>query len=847
MLISMKKILVLTTILSLFISCESEEIRETPPNIILFLVDDMGWQDTSVPFWTEKTPLNERYHTPNMERLANEGVKFTQAYATPVCSPTRVSLMTGMNAARHRVTNWTLKKDSIQPMEKNHADLIFPDWNVNGMSPVGGDSKAVHAMPLPQALHDAGYFTVHAGKAHLGAIDTPGENPLNLGFDINIAGHAAGAPASYLGIENFGNGKEGKETWAVPGLESYHGKPVFLTEAITEEALKVVDSAVTSKQPFFLYMSHYAVHTPIMGDDRFVQKYLDQGIDSTEAKYASMVEGMDKSLGDIMDYLEEKDLTENTVILFMSDNGGLSVHGRGGEANTHNKPLASGKGSMYEGGIRVPMIVKWPEKTVSGSVSDYQVIIEDFYPTLLEMAGIDSLNTIQKVDGESFTSVLKGEPAYVGERSLVWHYPNEWGPKGPGIGAASTLRKGDFKFIYYHADRRMELFNIKEDIGEAHNLADENADKLREMAGVLSNQLKDRNAQMPVDKKTGKPVEYPIALFKAIEKKPELSFIAKNLEFKGIALKDKKYTIWGCAPIQDENGKTHIFAARWPEKNVDPAWRKSSEIAHYIADSPEGPFVFVDVAMAGTGKNTWDRYGAHNPEIKKVGDTYVLLYIANNEYSKPSHPANQNIGMALSKSLNGPWKKVGKDGKILDANNPEKWNYQSKNGVANPTFLVYKNKFYLYFKTRHKNGKLQYGLAIADNLEGPYIISDAPVTSNKGTLEDGTVFFYNNKICLLTTDNHGENTGIIGGGTLWQSKDGKQFNREDATIGYNQLPAYYNEYDEKKVVKIYSSAPKLERPKVLLIKGKPAYLYGPSGWNIFGGKRTVGHVFKINL
>ncbi|MFK7810861.1 MAG: sulfatase-like hydrolase/transferase, partial [Maribacter sp.] len=377
--------LLFTGIVLFFVSCQPEEIEETPPNIILFLVDDMGWQDTSVPFWYKRTPFNDLYDTPNMERLAKEGMKFTQAYATPVCSPTRISLMTGMNAARHRVTNWTLAKDSIKTMEKNHPSLIFPEWNVNGLTPVGGDPKAVHAMPLPQALHDVGYFTIHSGKAHLGAIGTPGENPLNLGFDVNIAGHAAGAPESYLGIENFGNGKEGKEVWAVPGLEKYHGKDIFLTEAITQEALIAIDSAVTGEQPFFLYMSHYAIHTPIMEDKRYFQKYLEKGMDSTEAKYASMIAGMDKSLGDIMNYVERKNIEDNTIILFMSDNGGLSAHARGGEPHTHNAPLSSGKGSMHEGGIREPMLVKWPEVTKAESISDYQVIIEDFYPSILEM------------------------------------------------------------------------------------------------------------------------------------------------------------------------------------------------------------------------------------------------------------------------------------------------------------------------------------------------------------------------------------------------------------------------------------------------------------------------------
>ena len=509
---------VIAILLMAFSACEPDEIPDPKPNIVLFLVDDMGWQDTSVPFWYKKTPFNETYHTPNMQRLAADGVTFTQAYATAVCSPTRVSLMTGMNAARHRVTNWTLHKDSLQPMEKNHPTLVFPHWNVNGLSPVTGDSLAVYATPLPKLLHEAGYYTVHAGKAHFGAIGTPGENPLNLGFDVNIAGHVAGAPESYLGTENFGNGKEGKEVWAVPGLEKYHGKNMHLSEALTLEALAAIDSVVTTQQPFFLYMAHYAVHTPIMPDERFVQKYLEKGMDSIEANYASMVEGMDKSLGDIMDYLADKKIAENTIILFMSDNGGLSAVARGGDKHTHNKPLASGKGSVYEGGIREPMLVKWPGKIAPNTRQENYVIIEDFYPTILEMAGVETVETVQAVDGKSFVpllleeekeeSVLSAPPAE--ERPLFWHYPNAWGPEGPGIGASSAVRKGDWKFIYFHADRRMELYNLRLDIGETNNLVNENTDVVRDMAAVLTIHLKSVKAQMPMDKTTGKPVEYPL-------------------------------------------------------------------------------------------------------------------------------------------------------------------------------------------------------------------------------------------------------------------------------------------------------------------------------------------------
>ena len=496
-------------LLFMLVSLNCNKIN-TKPNIILFFVDDLGWQDTSVPFWKEKTPFNKLYQTPNMERLAKEGMKFTQAYATPVCSPTRISLMTGMNAARHRVTNWTLRKDAIQPMEKNHPDLSFSKWNVNGLSMDTTTEHAVHATTFPYVLQQNNYKTIHVGKAHLGAIDTPGKNPLNLGFDINIAGHAAGAPKSYYGKENFGNIEKFKNSpWPVPGLEEYHGKDIFLTEALTQKAIQAIDQPIQDEQPFFLYMSLYGVHTPIMGDKRFLQKYLEMGIDSTEAKYASMIEAMDKSLGDLMNHLEKKKITENTIIIFMSDNGGLSAVARGGEKHSHNKPLSSGKGSIHEGGIREPMIVKWNGIVPPNSVNSNYLIIEDFYPSILEMAGIDNYQTAQKIDGQSFIPFLKNKNSSRKSRPLYWHYPNEWGPTGPGIGAFSAIRLGDWKLIYYYRNQTFELFNIQNDIGEQTNLFEKEKSQAKELAKLLTDYLKSVDAQMPSFKSTNKKIPFP--------------------------------------------------------------------------------------------------------------------------------------------------------------------------------------------------------------------------------------------------------------------------------------------------------------------------------------------------
>ena len=492
-------------------SCK-KEVKEKvvitkQPNIIMFMVDDMGWQDTSVPFWKEKTDFNGIYETPNMERLAREGMKFTQGYATPVCTPTRVSLISGMNAARHRVTNWTLRRNKF--MVNPPKGLKMPKWNLNGAQPTDSIELAVHITPLPQILKDNGYHTIHVGKAHFGAISTPGADPTTLGFQVNIGGHAGGAPGSYYGLKNFAKENSNDTIWNVPGLDKYHGKDIYLTEALTQEAVFAIDEAVNRSKPFYLYMAHYAVHTPIQGDPRFEQKYLDTGLDATEAKYASMIEGMDKSLGDLMNHLEKRGIADNTIILFMSDNGGLSALARGGERHTHNKPLSSGKGSVHEGGIREPMIVKWPGVTKHNSVTNTPVIIEDFFPTIIELAGVSDYKTVQTVDGQSFTSILKGNETGNNDRSLFWHYPNNWGPTGPGIGATSTIRKGDWKLIYYHLDSHFELFNINNDIGETKNLVTKEISKVEELAVILGTYLRSVNAQMPTNTNTNQLVPWP--------------------------------------------------------------------------------------------------------------------------------------------------------------------------------------------------------------------------------------------------------------------------------------------------------------------------------------------------
>ena len=426
-------------------------MAQRKPNIILFLVDDMGWQDTSLPFWKDTTDLNRIYETPNMERLAERGVMFTHAYACSISSPSRVSLFTGANAAQHKVTNWTLKKDT--PTDRKDAVLEFEAWNYNGLCPEAGLEHSFYAKCLPQLLRENGYATMMVGKAHFGSMGTPAANPLTIGFDYNIAGHAAGAMGSYLG---------------------------------------------------FLYMSHYAVHAPFGTDRRFYQKYADKGLSHKEAQYAALLEGMDKSLGDLMDYVDEKGIADNTVIIFMSDNGGYTI-GR----HDKNYPLSEGKGSLKEGGIREPMIVCYPHVAKPSTINDTPVIIEDFFPTLLEIAGVCDYRTPQHIDGISFLKQIKGH-AGDKERALFFHYPNNWGERRQTIGAPqSAVVAGDWKLIHYYESGSACLYNLENDISENDDLSARYPDKAKELAKVLSDYLKSQHATMPILKLTGRTVPYP--------------------------------------------------------------------------------------------------------------------------------------------------------------------------------------------------------------------------------------------------------------------------------------------------------------------------------------------------
>ena len=368
---------------------------------------------------------------------------------------------------------------------------------------------------LPGRLKSRGYVTWHIGKAHFGLRGTEGADPINLGFDVNIAGHAAGHPASFYGEDHYG---QKSKTHQVPDLEEYHGTDRYLNDALTDKAIALIQDHVRDapEQPFFMHFAHYAVHTPIQGDPKRRPHYEQTGPNRTKAEidYATMVESMDASLGRVLDELESLGVLEQTVVIFTSDNGGLATHAG---PPTTNAPLRSGKGSAYEGGIRVPLVIHWPGRTLANSTSHALVSTDDLYPTVLAMAGeqiandevLDGLDLSPVIDAPREKSVSDGE--FV-ERVLVWHYPHYWAWPGLrkqpqwGVGPFSSLRRGDWKLIYFYDDSRFELYNLRDDIGETNDQLEGQPDLAEELRSVLIDWLNERVAPFPIDRETGERV-----------------------------------------------------------------------------------------------------------------------------------------------------------------------------------------------------------------------------------------------------------------------------------------------------------------------------------------------------
>jgi arylsulfatase A-like enzyme len=386
-------------------------------------------------------------------------MKFTQAYsACTVCSPTRAAILTGKYPARLHVTDW------IPGLPPENPKLLVPDWT---------KYLPLEEITIARALRSAGYVTASIGKWHLGGEEYyPGKH----GFDINVAGSGAPSPPSYFAPYKIVTLPEGP-------------KGEYLTDRVGEEAARFIDQHKAT--PFFLYVPLFAVHTPIQGKETLIQKYRAKkhpGQKQTNAMYAAMIESMDDAVGRIRRKLDELKLADHTVVVFASDNGGRVP-------TTSNLPLRVGKGSCYEGGTRVPLIVHWPGVTRPGSACESPVISMDLYPTILEITG-QKESARKGVDGANLVPLLRGEGA-LGRNALFWHYPHYQHYQLGGTTPYGAIRAGDFKLIEFFDDMRMELYNLRDDIGEQHNLAVEMPAKTDELRARLHAWRKEVSAQMP--------------------------------------------------------------------------------------------------------------------------------------------------------------------------------------------------------------------------------------------------------------------------------------------------------------------------------------------------------------
>ena len=501
----MKTILTILSLYAIsFVGLQAEKL----PNIMVFLIDDMGVMDTSVPFLTDQNgkpkryPLNDYYRTPGMERLAKQGIRFNQFYAMSVCSPTRISIMTGQNAARHRATNW------INPRGNNRGGNGPDGWNWPGLKK--GD------VTLPGVLRTKGYKTIHVGKAHFGPNAHEGSEPLNLGFDINVGGASFGAPGSYYAEKKYGKGTR-RGHHAVPHLDKYHDTDTFLSEALTLEAKKHITEIVKSDQPFFLHFSHYAVHSPFESDPRFAAHYADSGKSKNANAFATLISGMDKSLNDMLDHFEKLGIAEDTLVIFLGDNGSDAPLGHQHDVACA-APLRGKKGAHYEGGMRVPFIAAWAKRNSSNTHQKRLVIpanqilpqvanVTDLFPTLLELTGAKPPKG-HAVDGRSILLPLTGSRDQLGQQQFLMHYPH-----GPHRSNYFTVwRDGDWKVIYHNFPKdpplggkvqsggeRYELFNLVNDPFESTNVAKDHPLVLKKMMQALVAQLERHGAVYPQD------------------------------------------------------------------------------------------------------------------------------------------------------------------------------------------------------------------------------------------------------------------------------------------------------------------------------------------------------------
>lgn len=450
--------------------------KQLPPNILLIVVDDLGYSDLHCYG-------NELVETPNIDRLAEEGIRFTSAYAScTVCSPTRAALMTGRNPVTVDITDWIPGHQDARGGPEPHEMFVVPRFKQH---------LPLDEITIAELLKEEGYITASIGKWHLGA---KGFLPTDQGFDLNVAGYEKGSPPSYY----YPYTRESRRDVISP-LE-LSGDSLYLTDRLANEAIQFMDK--NKDKPFFLYLPFYNVHTPLEGRPDLLKKYEDRleahQNDSIlrNPHFLAMTEAVDLNVGRIMEYLKEEKIERNTVLIFTSDNGGLLLRNGNFIRASWNHPLREGKGTLYEGGLRIPAIVRWPGTIDAGRISDEMIISTDIYPTIAEVAGIA---VDHEIEGKSLLPhLLRSE--LLDRESLYWHYPHYHLGMPGGV-----IREGDFKLIEYFETGEIELYKLSEDLQESHNLAEEYPEIASELQQKLERWRIANGANMPAPNPQYKP------------------------------------------------------------------------------------------------------------------------------------------------------------------------------------------------------------------------------------------------------------------------------------------------------------------------------------------------------
>lgn len=452
--------------------------NESRLNVVLIVVDDLGWTDLSVQGSTY-------YETPHIDGLASQGIRFTDAYAAAaICSPTRAAILTGRYPARISITDWIRSRfqGGEIPANKQKPTEYIEDPDYPLLTPPNPLWMDTEEVTIAELLKKEGYKTIHIGKWHLGTEDW---YPEKQGFDINIGGTDFGQPPSYFD-PYFKQGQGDIET--LPPRKNGE----YLTDREADEAVRFIEENYNS--PFFLHLNHYAVHTPLQGKEELIERYKSKpATNQKDPVYAAMVHSVDQAVGKIIKKLEELEIDERTLFIFTSDNGGLEYSDSGHA--TDNSPLRSGKGFPYEGGIRVPLIIRWPGVVEPGTVSYEPVSSIDLLPTILEATQSDvAINWA--MDGRSLVHHLVSNGRELLDRNiLIWHFPHY--RQGNIVPPYSIIREGNWKLIKWWEVPEHELYNLHDDIGEKHNLTEEMPEKVEELEKKLSEELKNINARLP--------------------------------------------------------------------------------------------------------------------------------------------------------------------------------------------------------------------------------------------------------------------------------------------------------------------------------------------------------------